>query len=82
MGEVEEYAEPLSRKLRLPLHVVLLAIATLPVTLVEREEYSDSIAEATRRIGGRDVVDEAHGGHYARIRSRADRSASRTRSAS
>ena len=33
LDEVNEYAEPLARKLRLPLGTVLLAVATLPVTV-------------------------------------------------
>jgi predicted nucleic acid-binding protein len=37
--------------------VVLLAVATLPVTVVERDVYEKSIPEAKRRIGRRDPDD-------------------------
>ena len=57
MAEVQEYAEPLARRLRLPLHTVLLAIATLPVVVLEREEYAGSLSEARRRIARRDPDD-------------------------
>ena len=57
LDEVHEYAEPLARKARLPLGTVLLAVATLPVTVVERAEYAASLGEAARRIGQRDPDD-------------------------
>ncbi|PYM32683.1 MAG: PIN domain nuclease [Candidatus Rokuibacteriota bacterium] len=57
LDEVNEYAEPLARKLRLPLGTVLLAVATLPVTVVDRDEYAASLREAGRRIGQRDPDD-------------------------
>jgi predicted nucleic acid-binding protein len=57
MAEVQEYVEPLARRLRLPLPTVLLAVATLPVVVVERDEYEGALAEARRRIGRRDVDD-------------------------
>jgi len=57
LDEVNEYAEPLARKLRLPLGTVLLAVATLPVTVVDRDEYAASLREAERRIGRRDPDD-------------------------
>jgi predicted nucleic acid-binding protein len=57
MEEVHEYAEPLARKLRLPFDTVLLAVATLPVTMVERDDYTGSLSEARRRIGERDPDD-------------------------
>lgn len=34
-----------------------MAVATLPVTLVTREEYEDQIEEAKKRIGQRDPDD-------------------------
>jgi len=43
-------AQPLARKLRLPLGTVLLAMATLPVTVVDRDEYAASLREAGRLI--------------------------------
>lgn len=57
LAEVQEYAAQLARKKRLPMDVVLMAAATLPVTLVERAEYEPRITEARRRIGRRDPDD-------------------------
>ena len=56
-AEVEEYAVVLARKRRLPTDLLLLAVASLPVTIVEREAYANSISEAKRRIGRRDPDD-------------------------
>jgi predicted nucleic acid-binding protein len=56
-AEVEEYAAVLARKRRLPIDLLLLAVASLPVTIVEREAYTNSISEAKRRIGHRDPDD-------------------------
>ena len=57
LEEVQEYAAQLASKRGLSLDIVLMAVATLPVHLVEREAYEDSIAEAKRRIGRRDPDD-------------------------
>ena len=57
MGEVQEYAAELARAKRLPLDVVLLATAALPVTVVERDVYADLLLEAERRISQRDPDD-------------------------
>lgn len=54
LGEVEEYAAELARRKKLPLDVVLLAVATLPLTVIDASEYEDSLNEAKRRIGRRD----------------------------
>jgi len=56
-AEVEEYAVVLARKRRLPTDLLLLAVSSLPVTIVEREAYGNGIAEAKRRIGRRDPDD-------------------------
>ncbi len=56
-AEVEEYASVLARKRRLPSDILLLTVAALPVTLVNRSQYAKSLAEAKRRIGGRDPDD-------------------------
>jgi predicted nucleic acid-binding protein len=56
-AEVEEYAAVLARKRRLPIDLLLLAVASLPVTIVEAATYSRSISEAKRRIGRRDPDD-------------------------
>jgi len=53
MAEVQEYADPLARKVGLPLQTVLLAIATLPALVIERKEYARSLPEARWRIGRR-----------------------------
>lgn len=57
IAEVQEYAGPLARKVGLPLQTVLLAIATLPVRVIEREEYARSLPEARRQIARRDPDD-------------------------
>jgi predicted nucleic acid-binding protein len=57
LTEVQEYAAQLAAKKRFSLDVVLMAVATLPVTVVERETYARSIPEARRRIGRRDPDD-------------------------
>ncbi|HET7295286.1 MAG TPA: PIN domain-containing protein [Vicinamibacteria bacterium] len=57
LAEVQEYVAVLARKKHLPLDVLLLALAALPVTVVDRAEYAGSIPEATRRIGRRDPDD-------------------------
>jgi predicted nucleic acid-binding protein len=57
LAEVQEYSAQLAEKKRLSLDVVLMAVATLPVTLVERAVYETSVPEATRRIGRRDPDD-------------------------
>lgn len=55
--EVEEYAVHLARKKRLDLELVLLAVATLPVTVVPRDQYVDAIPQARKKIGKRDPDD-------------------------
>jgi predicted nucleic acid-binding protein len=57
LAEVQEYAAQLAAKKRLSLDVVLLAVASLPVKVVERAAYEKSIPEARRRIGRRDPDD-------------------------
>ena len=56
-SEVEEYAPVLAKTKRLPADILLLALAALPVTLVNRNQYNKTLAEATRRIGPRDPDD-------------------------
>jgi len=55
--EVQEYAGHLAQKKRLDLELVLLAVATLPVAIVAREEYKDALPRARRKIGKRDPDD-------------------------
>jgi predicted nucleic acid-binding protein len=50
-AEVEEYALLLAEKKRLRGDLLLLAVASLPITVVERSEYSMSLPQARRRIG-------------------------------
>lgn len=57
IAEVQEYAAQLVVKKRLSVDLVLLAVASLPVTVVERHEYEKRIPEAKRRIGRRDPDD-------------------------
>jgi predicted nucleic acid-binding protein len=56
-AEVEEYVPVLARKKGLPADVLILAVAALPVTIVERAAYAKKLPEALRRIGGRDPDD-------------------------
>ena len=57
LGEVQEYLASLARKRRLALDTVLLAAASLPVTVVQRPAYAAKMAEAKRRLGRRDPDD-------------------------
>jgi len=57
LAEVQEYAAQLAVKKRLSLDVVLMAVATLPVQIVEQKVYEKKIPEARRRIGRRDPDD-------------------------
>jgi predicted nucleic acid-binding protein len=57
LAEVQEYASLLAKKKRLSADLVLLAVATLPVTVVDSSVYARSVSEARRRIGRRDPDD-------------------------
>lgn len=57
LAEVEEYASILAEKKRLRPDLLLLALAALPVTVIERSAYSRSLPEARRRIAHRDPDD-------------------------
>jgi len=57
LGEVQEYVPELARTKRLPLDVLLLAVAALPVVVVERADYERKVSEAARRLGRRDPDD-------------------------
>ncbi|HWJ48713.1 MAG TPA: PIN domain-containing protein [Candidatus Udaeobacter sp.] len=57
LAEVEEYALLLAQKKRLRGDLVLLAVASLPITVMEPADYSKSLPEAMRRIGRRDPDD-------------------------
>jgi predicted nucleic acid-binding protein len=56
-SEVEEYAAILSRKRKLTPEALMLAVASLPVSIVEGEIFAGSVATALRRIGRRDPDD-------------------------
>ena len=56
-SEVEEYAPILAEKRGLSPDVVVLAVAALPVTIVERSRYAKKLPEARRQIGDRDPED-------------------------
>jgi predicted nucleic acid-binding protein len=57
LAEVREYAQVLARKKRLPADLLLLAVASVPVTVVDQQVYRTSIDEAKQRIGRRDPDD-------------------------
>jgi predicted nucleic acid-binding protein len=57
MAEVEEYVPVLARKKGLPVDVLILAAAALPVRIVERTEYAKRLPGALRQIGRRDPDD-------------------------
>jgi predicted nucleic acid-binding protein len=56
-AEVEEYAPVLAAEKGLYLDQVLLAVASLPVQIVERSAYENRIAEAGKLISQRDQDD-------------------------
>ena len=55
--EVEEYAAQLAHKRRLAPDMLLLAVATLPVSIVAPVSYAASLPRARRLIGKRDPDD-------------------------
>ncbi len=57
LAEVREYAVVLAQKRKLPADILLLAVASLPVTVVDQPAYERSLSEARRRIGKRDPDD-------------------------
>ena len=57
VDEVCEYFPALAHKKRLQLDTLLLTLAALPVTVVDRAEYRRHVAEAGRRIRRRDPDD-------------------------
>ena len=57
LGEVQEYAGELARSKRLSVDAILLATAALPVTIMDRDVYAQSIPKAERLIGARDPED-------------------------
>jgi len=57
LAEVQEYAPQLAKRKRLALDVILMAVAALPVTVVEQAVYRASLPEARRRMARRDPDD-------------------------
>ncbi len=57
LAEVQEYAVILARKRRLSLDTLLLAVAALPVTLVEANVYAAALPQARKLIAHRDPDD-------------------------
>jgi predicted nucleic acid-binding protein len=57
LAEVREYAVVLAKKKNLPADILLLAVTSLPVTVIDRAAYEGSLSEAKRRIGRRDPDD-------------------------
>jgi len=57
LAEVQEYAVILAPKRRLQIDEVLLGVATLPITVVERAAYANSMSQARRLVGKRDPDD-------------------------
>ena len=56
-SEVEEYAPILAAKRGIPVDVLILAVAALPVTIVETTCYERKLPDARRQIGDRDPDD-------------------------
>jgi predicted nucleic acid-binding protein len=56
-AEVEEYAAILGQKRKIPEEAVMLAVASLPVSIVVHEVYARSIAQARKQIEKRDPDD-------------------------
>lgn len=56
-AEVEEYASVLGHKKKIPADALMLAVASLPVSIVAREVYARSIPRARKRIAWRDPDD-------------------------
>jgi len=57
LAEVEEYALVLAKKKHLPVDTLILAVASLPVTIVERSQYLKRLPRALRLIRHRDPDD-------------------------
>lgn len=57
LDEVHEYLGVLAAKKRLRLDTLLLTLAALPVSVVERSEYQHHMKDATRRMQRRDPND-------------------------
>ena len=56
-AEVEEYATTLAERKRLSSDIVLLALAAMPVTIVQESQYATTLRRARKLIGRRDTDD-------------------------
>ena len=56
-AEVEEYVIVLARQKRLSLDALLLAMAALPITIVEKSTFTPALPKARKLIGQRDPDD-------------------------
>lgn len=56
-AELEEYVPILGRKKGLPIDVLQLAVASLPVAVIAHAVYAKRLPEALRQIGRRDPDD-------------------------
>jgi predicted nucleic acid-binding protein len=56
-GEVQEYSVILAKQQRLPVDTLLLAMAALPVTVVEEPVYASALSRARKLIAQRDADD-------------------------
>jgi predicted nucleic acid-binding protein len=57
LGEVQEYSVILAREKRLAVDTLLLAMAALPVTVVEEPVYASTLPRARKLIAQRDADD-------------------------
>ena len=57
LDEVYEYVREVAAKKRLPEALLLMTLISLPVTVVERKDYSSALAEAARRMKDGDPED-------------------------
>lgn len=57
LDEVHEYAVVLARERGLKLETLLTAVVTLPVIVIDREDYAAQLPEATKRMARRDPDD-------------------------
>ena len=56
-AEVEEYASLLAQRKRLSSDLVLLALAAMPVTVVQQSQYASALRRARKLIAHRDPDD-------------------------
>ena len=56
-AEVEEYAAVLAERKRLSSDLVLLALAAMPVTVIQESQYASALRRARKLVGRRDPDD-------------------------